>query len=104
MLSTYSINREDTKFTREESGTMVMNERGDCWGIIYGDGQSTTYGWVHPANAELRSATLRRPAAVTYPGSPYEKELQMYGRIVKVKRLVTVEVLQEEADRTTVLP
>ena len=97
MLSTYSINREDTKFTREESGTMVMNKRGYCWGFIYGDGQFPERGWVHPSNAEIYPATLRGPAAVTYPGSHCEKELQMYGRIVKIKRLVTVEVLQEEA-------
>jgi hypothetical protein len=77
-----------------ETGVMVMKD-GKAWGVVYKDGQSTSYGWIDPENAGIhdpRFCTL--PTDVTYKNSPDFEELKK-GKLVPVRRTTTVEVVNE---------
>lgn len=68
---------------------------GKAWGVVYEDGRFTEYGWMDPEDAPIHNPEYcTNPLNVTYSGSHYSKELST-GKIFKVKRIITVEVLSE---------
>ena len=74
-----------------ESGVMVM-KNGKAWGKTYEDGYVTSYGWMAPEDAPIHNPKFcKRPIDVTYPDSPYLKELKT-GTLVSVRRYTFVEV------------
>lgn len=74
-----------------ESGVMII-KNGKAWGISYKDGQSTSYGWISPEDAEIHNPySCTKTTDVTYKGSPYEKELST-AKLVKVTRTTTLQI------------
>lgn len=72
-----------------ETGVMVM-KNGKAWGVEYSDGRSTSYGWIAPENAPIHSPKhCKGPLDVTYPGSPYIRELST-AKLVSVERRTEV--------------
>ena len=88
---------------RCEEGVVVMYNgpnqslKNHAWGVVHADGQSTSYGWC--SMAEVGSVKisnpeyLKSPEDVTYQGSPYISELKKNGKVVRIRRTTTVEVL-----------
>jgi len=77
-----------------ETGVMVMKD-GKAWGVAYFDGYSTTYGWVDPHFAPIHNPKYcKAVTSVTYPGSPYEREL-LTGKLVHVRRETHV-IIEDE--------
>ena len=76
-----------------ERGLMVMKD-GKAWGEEYADGQSTSYGWLNPADkrAEIHNPEFcKKPTDVTYKGSHYTDEL-LTAKLVSVERVTTVKI------------
>lgn len=75
-----------------EEGVMVVKD-GKAWGVVYEDGYSTSYGWM-----DIESAPIHDPrycthtTDVVWQGSHYIPEL-LTGKLVKVRRTTTVEIL-----------
>jgi len=81
----------------KETGVMVMKD-GKAWGIVYEDGQSTSYGWINPADKKAvvhNPKYCRKPTDVTYKGSYLTEELKT-GKLVNVERITTVKILGEQ--------
>jgi len=82
---------------KTETGVMIM-KNGKAWGITYGEGFFTHYGWVDPESAEIHNPKFcKKPTDVTWNSSHHTKELET-GRLVHVRRTTTVEILGEEGD------
>jgi hypothetical protein len=83
------------KYEHTEEGVMIMKD-GLAWGETYADGRETNYGWMDPTAKTVRfthksrAEFLQHPTDATWTGSHYTRELST-GKIVKVKRTVTVE-------------
>jgi hypothetical protein len=78
-----------------ERGVMVM-KNGKAWGVVYHDGQSTSYGWKHPEDAPIHDPKYcTKPSDLTYAGSPDKQELET-GTIVSVERYTFVEIMEEK--------
>lgn len=78
----------------KESGVMVMRD-GLAWGITYEDGQSTSYGWINPADkkAEISNPEFcTKVTDVTYSGSYLIPEL-LKGNLVSVERVTEVKII-----------
>lgn len=76
---------------KEESGVMVMKD-GKAWGVTYKDGRSTSYGWIEPESAPIHNPEFcKKTTDVTYRGSYLIDELKT-GKLVKVKRITTIEL------------
>jgi hypothetical protein len=87
---TIEIKLKDDKM-KEESGVMVMKD-GKAWGVTYEDGQSTSYGWIEPESAPIHNPKFcKKTTDVTYRGSYLIDELKT-GKLVKVKRITTIEL------------
>lgn len=88
---------------RYEEGAVVMYNGPDpslgnhAWGVVYADGQSTSYGWCPMVDTEKVKLSnpkyLTKPEDETYQGSHYIPELKKNGKVVKIRRTTTVEVL-----------
>ena len=84
------------KYEHTEEGVMIMKD-GLVWGETYADGRETACGWVDPTSKNVkfthksRAKFLQHPTDATWAGSHYTRELST-GKIVKVKRTVTVEI------------
>ena len=75
-----------------ERGVMVM-KNGKAWGVVYEDGQSTSYGWMDSESAPIHDPKYcKKPTDVTYQGSHYTRELET-GALVMVERRTEVIVL-----------
>lgn len=56
---------------------VVIEKNGLFWGVLYEDGQSTSYGWVPFEQATQYSGEyLKEPKDATYRGSHDEQKLQ----------------------------
>jgi len=76
-----------------EEGVMVM-KNGKAWGVEYADGRSNSYGWIAPEYAPIHDPKYCTEVTdVTHRGSHYTEEL-LTGKLVKVKRKITVETLE----------
>lgn len=72
-----------------EKGVMVMKD-GKAWGIVYEDGQVTSYGWMDPEDAPISNPEFcTNVTDVTHPNSHYIPEL-LTGKLVEVERITTV--------------
>lgn len=71
----------------------VIEKDGKFWGEQYADGHSTEYGYgsIHKAT-RVDPRYCLKPEMATYRGSSYVKRLRE-GRIVKVRRTTTVELM-----------
>lgn len=88
---------------RYEEGVVVMYNGPDqslknhAWGLEYADGHATSYGWCPVTDTEKVKLTnpeyLTSPEGVTYQGSHYIPELKKNGKVVRIRRTTTVEVL-----------
>lgn len=79
-----------------ETGVMVMKD-GKAWGVTHEDGHSTSYGWIATEDAPIHDPMFcKKPADVTYPGSPYVAELST-GRLVLVERRTEVIEVKDAA-------
>ncbi len=88
---------------RYEEGAVVMYNGSDqslknhAWGLVYADGQSTSYGWCPVTDTEMVELSnpeyLTSPEGITYQGSHYIPELKKNGKVVRIRRTTTVEVL-----------
>jgi hypothetical protein len=77
-----------------ETGVMVMKD-GKAWGVTYRDGQSTSYGWIEPEDADISDPRFcTKPTDLTYKNSPYIEQLNQ-GKIVSVTRTTTVTINEE---------
>ena len=82
---------------KEEIGVMVMKD-GKAWGKTYADGQSTSYGWMAPEQAPIHNSKYcTKTTDVTYKDIYYTEYLKT-GKLVKVKRTIKVEVLDDSKD------
>lgn len=84
--------------TKTETGVLVMKGENLAWGIVYeggGHGDPTAYGWMPPADCDLSDPRhCKEPWHLTYKGSPSAAELQRHGRIVHVRRTITIEEIE----------
>ena len=81
---------------KTETGVMIMKD-GKAWGITYEDGHTTSYGWMDPQLAPIHNPEYcKKPTdALCRTSQYYSNELEG-ARVVPVRRVVTVEVLDEE--------
>lgn len=74
-------------------GVIILNREGQAWGIVYQDGQVTSYGWTDPERVELRDPTyLTKPEDATYSGSHDARTLREEGRIIQCTRTIKTEI------------
>lgn len=88
---------------RTEEGVVVMYNgpeqslKNHAWGVIHADGHSTEYGWCPMAEVGSVKISnpeyLTSPEDVTYQGSHYIPELKKNGKVVRIRRTTTVEIM-----------
>lgn len=77
-----------------ENGVMIVKD-GTAWGKVYEDGREINYWWVPIEDAELYDPDdFDQVTDVANGNSRYIREL-LKGRLVKVKRTITVEVFDD---------
>lgn len=81
---------------KAETGVMIMKD-GKAWGITHEDGHTTSYGWMDPQLAPIHDPKYcKKPTdAPCRTSQSYAKELEG-AKVVPVRRVVTVEVLDGE--------
>jgi hypothetical protein len=78
--------------SRVEEGVMIM-KNGKAWGKTYFDGQATEYGWMAPERAPIHDPRFcTETTDVVHMNSYLIPELQT-GKLVKVRRTTTVEIV-----------
>ncbi len=80
-------------FQSKEIGVMVLKDD-KAWGIDFQDDSSTSFGWIYPTKAELKSEKIcKKPEDMSKDGRN-TGQLSL-GKVVKVERITILKILEE---------